>query len=311
MKINFNKWLGITVTSVLLLAGMNSCVKNRNTQATDFTQIQPVVELLTAPPQGATPVTFKGLVLNLSQATVSERIYVNYAGPGPAPKDITVTLALDPGGLSTYNSAQMPNTNYVMLGTNAYTYNPKVIIRQGTYFGYTDITFKPALVDLSVTNALSIKIVDAEGILISGNYHSFIYSVGVKSPYEGIYLLKGYILRAGDPVLTGVTGQYERTLLTVSANSVRMLENHGWSASSGPAGIASSVSNPTYAVDPATNLITITSDGGPFPAGMMNLPGFTSRYDPATKTFYAYSTWAGGPGTREMKDTLVFLRPTP
>lgn len=311
MKINLKKWLGLTVCSAILLAGFDSCVKNRNTLATDFSQAEPLVELLTAPPLGATPTKYKGLVLNLSQPSVTERIYVNYAAGGPAPKDIKVTLAIDPTGLAAFNLAQSPNTNYVLLSPNAYSFNTTVIIRKGEQFGYADITFKPGLVDLSVSNALAIKIVDAEGVLISGNYHTFIYSVGVKSPYEGVYSLRGFILRAGDPVLTGPTGVYERTLLTVSANSVRMAENHGWSASSGPGAIASTVSNPTYSVDPATNLVTITSDGGPFPAGMMNLPGNTSRYDPATKTFYVYSTWGGGPGVREMKDTLTFLRPTP
>ena len=305
MKINF-KASGIFLSVIILLGALDSCVKNRNLSATDFSQIQPAVELITAVQTSNTPETSKSITIDTVMGPLidTERLYVNYAGLTKAPKDITVTLAVDPAGLAAAGSS------YVMLSPNAYTFNPTVTIRSGQQFAYVDIYIKRSLINFNVSPALAVKITDAQGVVISANYHNYIFyfTPAVQtSRYEGVYLMKGYILRAGDPVLTGTTGPVEKTLLTVSAYSVRMFENHGWSASSG-AGIAATVSNPTYTIDPVTNAVTITSDGGAFPNGMMNLPGFNSHYDPATKTIYAYSTWAGGPGVREMKDTLKFLR---
>jgi hypothetical protein len=257
--------------------------------------------------------------LSLLAPTITQRIYVNYAAQGVAPTDITVTLALDPGGLSTYNLAPtlltppQPALNYTMLNTNAYTFNPTVVIKAGQQFGYTDIIFKPALVNLAVSNALSVKIVSVSpSITISANYAHFIYLVNVKSPYEAVYTLRGATLRAGDPVLTGPLGPTERTLYTQTANSVRMYENRLW-ANGQATQLAAPFGNPIYIIDAATNSVTITSDAGfiGLPNTLINNPGRTSRYDPATRTIYAYATWGGGPGVREQNDTLTYLRDTP
>ena len=99
MKINLNKWLGLSLSSVILLGTFNSCVKNRNLSATDFTQNQPLVELLQGSPTSGVPAISKSLVLALGAATATERLYVNYAALGVAPKDITATISLDPAGL--------------------------------------------------------------------------------------------------------------------------------------------------------------------------------------------------------------------
>lgn len=317
MKKIFNKRLFTATMGLVLLTVFNSCVKNRNLSATDFTQIQPVVELLVSPPLSATPKYHQPEVLNLLKPVVTERIYVNYAALGTAPTDITVTLALDQSGLTIYNLDTLIEksyvTNYGLLANNAYTYNPTVVIKKGTQWAYTDISFYPSLVNTSLLSALSIKIASVSpSVTISANYAHYIYLLSVKSPYEAVYSLKGFTLRATDPVLTGYLGPVERTLLTQNANTVRMFENRTWN-NSVTTQLAAPFGNPIYSIDPVTNAVTITSDAGAIglPNTIINNPLRTSHYDPATRTIYAYGTWGGGPGVREMNDTLTYVRDTP
>ena len=42
---SLNKWLALVASSILMLAALNSCVKNRNDLAPDFTTLQDFVVL--------------------------------------------------------------------------------------------------------------------------------------------------------------------------------------------------------------------------------------------------------------------------
>jgi len=53
-----------------------------------------------------------------------------------------------------------------------------------------------------------------------------------------------------------------------------------------------------------SNNVTITSAGGAY-----NNPGYTSVYDPGTKTFFISFTWGAGPSSRLSTDTLSYLGP--
>ena len=188
MKINLNKWMSLAISAIVLVTA-NSCVKNRNFSATDFSQVQANVELLVSPPTSSKPQIFRTVAYDASVTSATNIIYVNYAGPGPAPKDIVVTLSISPATLSAYNVAN--GSNFVFLPTNAYSFNPQVTIKAGTYFTAVPITFNPSVVNLNISNAFAVAITDAQGVLISGNYHTQMYAVVVSNPYAGSYTVTG------------------------------------------------------------------------------------------------------------------------
>jgi hypothetical protein len=228
-------------------------------------------------------------------------------------KPLTVIVKNDPGAVSAYDPSltPMPDGSFsadpeTPLTGNNYT----VTFAHGEFAKRIKITIKNVLaLDLSKSYGIGFTIssVDDANSKIARWEKSIVFAVGVKNKLDGIYRLRGYILRAGDAPATGWVGPREFTLVTTGVNSVRMKESHGW-ANTATIGLAASIAFPTYTFDDDNN-ITLTSDGGPFPDGLMNLPGYHSRYDPDTKTIYAYGTWGGGPTQRQMMDTLVYLRP--
>src|SRR5665647_865212 len=119
MKIYSKKTAGLVLSGALLFASLNSCVKNRNDLATDFSTIKPVIEILSAPQNAATPVTFQALSLDASAGSQQIKVYVHYSAPQPADRDIVVTLAIDQTTISTYNTNN--GTNYQLLASNAFT----------------------------------------------------------------------------------------------------------------------------------------------------------------------------------------------
>ena len=298
------------VSGIMLLASLNSCVKNRNDLATDFSAITPIVEILSVPQTAATPKKFQALAYTPTDPIQKIPIYVHFSAPQPADKDYVITLALDPTTIADYNTAN--GTAFTALATNIYSVdNYKVTIPKGQYYGVMTITLNPTLLTLGVAAAIAFKVVDGGGLPISANFGSTMYGVSSKSQYDGIYELRGYSLRLSDAQLTGPLGPTERSLVTINATTVRMFENRTW-VSSAPNGLAAPIGNPIYRVN-AGNTVTVGSDAGLPGSGtdLQNNPGFTSRYEPSTRTFYVWGTWGGGPGVREMNDTLRWLRPRP
>ncbi len=242
---------------------------------------------------------------------------------------LNVQLREDPSAIETFNSIHgtafipLPGAYY-----SANSINPKI----GTDF---NVTFNPGEFskflkidfvnvngwDLANSYAMAFTVIGADNGAqvtqdvqrdtanrISSYNRTIVVEIGPRNQWDGIYELRGYILRAGDASATGTVGPKEIGLVTTGTYAVKFDRSHGW-ANQSVIGLAATIATPTYTIDPNTNLIEITSDGGPFPDGTMNAPGYTPRYDPASKTFYAYATWsAAGATARLMSDTLVYLR---
>jgi hypothetical protein len=227
---------------------------------------------------------------------------------GPAPEDIQVTLAYDPAILGDYNTEN--GTSHEEAPTGLYTIlNPGdsngyvVTIPKGQSTGYLQLKLKPNDF-LGFDYALGLKIVSvSSGYIISSNFNTGILAIGVKNEWDGVYDYKGYSFRAGDATLTGYFSGKEMPLITKGANSVGFGSIPLWG--DGNSGIA--IGNPLLTLNtsaPPPYPVTITSDGGAY-----NLPGYDSRYDPNTKTFYIAYTWGAGPAARQSIDTLTYLRP--
>jgi len=234
--------------------------------------------------------------------TTSFNVNVDYAGADMAPQDIKVTVDVDASLLAKYNEVHaVDGADYITPPTDLFSdaFPMTITIPKGKQFGQASIRVKlPADYSFTASYALPLKISSTSVGVISGNFGSALYSLNVRNQYDGIYDIKGYILRAGDNVLSGNYSGYKITMTTAGPNSIEY-DRHTWADGSTTGGI----DGLTLTVDPATNKVTIKSNSNP---ALVNLPGYDSHYDPATKTFFVSYYWGSGPGNRAATDTLTY-----
>jgi len=297
------------IISLMLLLVATGCLKddaydNKEIQSVRSAGIQKIIEIkLTA----SSVSNVVSLALDESPTdTAIDIIPVNLASAEAAPQDVHVTLVPNDQIITDYNAANATDYKVAQLYS---VVNPGgvVVIPAGSHTGYLQIKFKPSdFLGDTYAVGFTINKVDEAGYTISGNNMNGMVVINIKNQYDGVYTRNGSALRAGDPDRTGPIGPDQISLTTVSGNAVKWIENHQWGNGGGL--LASTISNPIWTIN-SDNSVTATSEGGPFPDGLMNYPGYDSRYDPATRTFYVKATWGGGPGVREMTDTLVYFGP--
>ncbi|MBC7828370.1 MAG: DUF1735 domain-containing protein [Chitinophagaceae bacterium] len=242
-------------------------------------------------------------LISSTKDTTFDMVPVRLASDQPATEDIQVELEFAPALLSAYNDST--GSHLIQPAANLYKFGNglTVTIPKGSREGFLSLTARPS--DLEGADygfAFRIKSVSNSKYLVSGNFNNAIVIVGVRNKYDGVYSLKGYSLRAGDAALTGNFTGASRGLITTGPNSVIWDDLAVWG--DGVSGIG--IGEPEFAVNPTTNKVTITS-----PGGAMNAPGYDSRYDPATRTFFISFTWGAGPAARLSRDTLTFVSPRP
>lgn len=227
--------------------------------------------------------------------------------PSRATEDVKVSVTLNPALIGDYNG--LNGTVHDVAPDNIYTIlNPAdtsgyiVTIPKGSYTGYLSLKINPrSFLGNDYAIGFQISKVPA-GYLISSNLGSGITAVAIKNDWDGVYSYKGYSLRAGDATLTGNFSGKEMSLITAGATSVSFGSLALWGDGNGLIGIG----NPVLEIDNSGTPpypVTISSSGG-----ATNAPGYNSKYDPATKTFYVSFTWGAGPAARLSTDTLTFLR---
>lgn len=290
MKIKINNWIGLITGALVLLFSLNSCVKDRNYSATDFSQAINVVDLPL--------IGFNALAFDFTPVPQEVKIYVELGGPIPN-KDVEVTLDYDQAGLDAYNAANAES--FVKLADSAFTLpSLKVTIKKGERLGYATLSIIPSKVDLSIHNAIALKIADAKGIPIAANLKSVIYAVVVKNQWDGDYTVTGWFFHpsAGRAIKT------TKHLSTINATRVQ-----------GGVGDLGS----TFQFDVINNIATNWGSDGFTSSGFMtadnpggtdysnasnggNVPGdatfnkiiYNNTYDPATKTFYLHYGYRNG-----------------
>lgn len=227
--------------------------------------------------------------------------------PVRAEEDVKVSLVLNPALIGAYNEKTgsahdvAPSDLFTVLNpsdTSGYI----VTIPKGEYTGYLQLKVNPRTY-LGLDYAIGLQISKVpSGYLISSNLGGGVAAITIKNEWDGVYAYKGYALRAGDNDLTGNFDNEEMGLITAGATSLRFEDLAFWGDGSGIG-----IGNPVLQIDnsgPPPYPVTITSSGG-----AKNAPGYDSRYDPDTKTFYISFTWGGGPASRLATDTLTYLRP--
>jgi len=259
----------------------------------------------------------QGFGLNVSASTqaVNDMVYVNLESGVAASSDVHVTLtnttAAQVAAYNTVNGLTGTNTVLVM-PTALYSVSLSLTIPSGGRNIQVPINVSSTTsLDPTRSYAVGVTIASVDGgYTVAENLKNLLVIFNIKNRLDGTYEITGAALRAGDPVLTGPFGPYEKDMTTFGANSVQWQGAVYWGGQSSqlPGGY-----EPLITVDPVTNLVTsVTSSTGIFmtaPIVRTDIIGTTQRYDVATKTLYFEFSYGGGPTSRLFSIKARYLRP--
>jgi len=272
----------------MLVAGVavfgGSCVKTAP-DYTNFSDIHPIIELFTGGPS-----VNLGYVATQSAAT-DYIIEVNLASPDSASKPIPVTLAIDTADFNEMNDSV--GDIYTLLPASFYTVeNWTVTITKGQHLASLHVEVNSSLLDSNHQYILPLRITNASGYAISGNFGNGYWQMIAANPYVGLYQSVGYKTDVG--VITSINQQ--KYLYFADPNPALGLGYAGRNTVIGQAG-----DDVTYidygiamdlTVDPVSDTVAVTSDLNQGARGKIPLfNNGTCVYNPSTKTFtlnYAY-----------------------
>ncbi len=171
----------------LVTVGLSSCLKDE--AVLDPSGSKNIIEFynVTAPtsPVTAPHVMYVPMTLEVVPE-VEFDIAISYSGAElAAPQDITVNIAPAAEAITAFNSSQ--NTAYVQMSPDDYDIPTTVTIKRGEKRAYAKVKVRPDQLDQSVSNALALTITSSSFGEISGNFRTVIFSLPVKSIWEGEY----------------------------------------------------------------------------------------------------------------------------
>jgi hypothetical protein len=179
----------ISLFVALLTLGLTStsCLKDK--AILDPEGSKNIVEFynVTAPTSAAASPVVTYVPMTLEVVPESEfKMMISYSGAElAAPQDITVQLAAAPEIVTTYNSSQ--GAALVQVDPAHIDFPSSVTIPKGQKRVEISVKVKSDQLDPSVSNAFGVKIVSASHGIISGNFGAVIFSLPIKSVWEGAY----------------------------------------------------------------------------------------------------------------------------
>ena len=287
----------IILKGLLLVTGLavvnGSCVKTAPNY-TDFSDISPIAELFTGGPT-------VNLAYITTQSTPTDyTIEVNLASPNPASKPLAVTLAIDTADFNEMNDSL--GDIYTLLPSNVYTVPSwTVTIATGQHLASLHVEVNSSLLSNTSVYVLPLKIINASGTTISGNFGNGYWQFIAANAYTGLYQSVGYKKDVG--VITNIN--QEKYLYFADPNPAFGLGYVGTNTVIGQAG-----DDVTYidygiamdlTVDPVSDTVLVTSD--PNQGARGKIPLFNNGpcvYDPVKRTFtlnYAYVNAYGNTDT--------------
>lgn len=293
-----------TYTAILLAitAGLlsGSCVKTAPNY-TNFSDIQPIAELFLGGPAINT-----GYIATLSAPT-DYTIDVNLASPDAASQPLIMTLALDTADFNRMNDSV--GDMYTLIPDSVYTVPSwKVTVAKGEHQASLHILVNSSMLNNQNLFILPLRITDASGTTISGNYGHGFWLIAEGNAYVGLYGSTGYKSDVG--VITNI---HEDKYLYYADTTGGLYPPNTVIARAGDDvtytdyGIAMDLT-----IDPVSDTVAVTSD--PNQGAGAKTPLFNNgpcTYDPASKTFtlnYAYINAYGN--TDSLHEVLVW-KPLP
>jgi hypothetical protein len=168
--------------AVLTVFGFSSCLDDEGVFKENGSS--GIIELVLPARTTSTPYAVKTTTVEVEDV-MELPVEVNYTGVNPAPQDIEVELVIVDEAIAIYDPSgttlALPASNYELPASNVIT------IPKGQKKAVYTVKLKPKTFDLTKLYALAIKIARASSGIVSGNYSTGIYSLPVKSPWEGTY----------------------------------------------------------------------------------------------------------------------------
>jgi hypothetical protein len=233
----------------------------------------------------------QSLTMQPTTDTVDFSFMINIATDALPTNDVTLTLAVDPTAVATYNSLKKPKVPYQVFPT-VRVLNPTVTIPAGTrtYTIHAQVWNAKALD--ACTNyiaAITIKSVSDPNIMIPANMKSYLLALPISNPYEGNYMASGTFTH---PTAGVRTIDEEKELSTVNCKAVK-----GFVGDLGAYDAIFTV-NADYSV-------TVS---GEISASQPLVQSGVNKFDPATETFTVNYYYVGSGGNRVISETLVRIR---
>ena len=254
-----------------------------------------------------------GVQVFVIQPVAADQIFkflVNIATDALPSSDIKVSLGVDLAALEAYNQELHTDTSIhysYQFFPGAVILDPELTIKAGTRNTYCHIKL-PRADTLNLNNKYLVPVTITSvttGVVIAENKKTVLYTLPLANKWEGTYKMKGYVLREGDPVLTGYYSGRTVKLATNGPNSVIMTTLLQWADDGGTiGGIGNWIITINESATP--NPITVSDPTNP---AVKNLPTYPNRYDPSSRTFYMSVYWGTGPTNRATVDTLVYSGP--
>ena len=175
-------FLQLSLLSVVFFA---SCVKDRN-KGTDFSQIQPMLEL-------RTPVANIAGLAYFTRATIGNlpdtvQFYANLASEYPLDRTLNISIGVDPSRIDTYNADAANAVKYELLPDSAYELlKTDGTIQSGQRIDSFQIAFYKDKIDPSKNYMLPVAILEGDGVQLSEN-QSVIWFHAIGNPLAGPYL---------------------------------------------------------------------------------------------------------------------------
>jgi hypothetical protein len=272
-----------------LCLGLTSCLKDELYTA-DTTKAQNIVEFTGEPDESSSAESIYPIYshsLNYEDL-VPLPVTIRYSGTDVAPTDIVVTVAIDNASIIKYNTAAddevytpAPNTFYSVPST-------QVTIKKGEKTADFIINTKPKQMDYDHDYVIPVTIKSATGTGVSGNFGTALLHIVPKNAYEGDYTATG--------------------IFTHPTAGPRDIDRHKYVSTTGKYSVrveaGDIVTEVGLVIDPVTNNITFT--GGVSPSQpFVPIPGESSYYDPATKTFHLNYQYTGTGGFRVIREEIA------
>jgi hypothetical protein len=297
--------------ALVLVLAMTGCLKDsdysNNRIGTKNTQNQNFVEVHLTTSDNSNIVARAYDLLD-HDTTVTKLIPINLTS-GPASSDVTVSFEL----LDTVKSAAVKSLivddQDVLVDTSVFKImNPgmKVTIPAGSQTGYISVKFKPSTL-IGTTYVFAVRLTSVTNNYTISNLSDGIVTVSIRNQWDGSYMMKGWVLRAGDAARTGNFSGVEWKLGTVGKSAVAFWQPQIWADGSTVGGIGNWVLSIDDSNGPNNPMPVSVSD--PTNPAVSSNPDYNNRYDPATKTFYISVYWGAGPSSRAAIDTLVYTGP--
>ena len=292
--------------ALVLVVVLSFSVKNRNDLYTDFSNLQPFLELRTPVNNIAGLAFFPQAALTGSGDNDTARFYVNLASNNVLDRDLNVSLGVSTSALDSYNADPENTVKYELMPDDLYIWDVRnVTIKAGERIAEVLVVFHSSSFDKSKNYMLPVSILDGDGISVSAN-QGIIWYHAIGNCFAGTYTTSGtrtgYSGGRADGIIAfevDLADYSPKTFLPVDPENVVVdygdLGGSGWQY--------------VISVDCATNEVTDVQPNDAMASGIKAnsfklLQPVT--YDAATKTLHIVSGYTNSSGNdRDIDETFV------